>query len=262
MSNYKRKTLFSNKKNTKIILIHGFLGSSLNMKPLENFLINLGYSTILFDLPGHGIDFKNFTKAGRNSWINKIKEEFYNISDDSNVVIIGFSMGASLSIVLLNDILKSKIKDIKNITKLVLLSTPFSINKKFFPSFFQVLLGFIIKKKYKLKYENPGCNYLFYTKYYEQKIEYIPSIRFLDLYFLIYKSKKGLKNLFIPTLMVHSKKDKLAPYKANVKIYNRLKNKNISLVTFSRSNHFLQLDFERENLFELIKIFIENDNLQ
>lgn len=88
------------KEDYIIFFIHGFCGSSLNNKVLENNFIKDGYKTISFDFPGHGSDYKNFNKKSRKDWNKKVEEEFEKIKNYKNIIIIGFSMGASLAILL------------------------------------------------------------------------------------------------------------------------------------------------------------------
>ncbi len=245
--------LNNNKTKGTILLIHGFLGSSLNMQPLKEFLLTNGYSVISFDLPGHGNDYLNFNNTDKDKWLKKVEEEFDKIKEESNISIIGFSMGANLAILLFN-----KIKDKLNTNiRLILLAPAFSVNTKFFPSFFKVLIGLVINKNFKLKFQNPGCNDPFYKKYYIQKVEYISPQKFWDLYFLIIKSKLIIRKLSLPILFIHSKKDILSPYKNSYKIYIKLKNRYKYLLALNRSNHFIQLDLERVIVYKTIIQFIE-----
>ena len=103
-----------NNSKTIIFFIHGFCGSKLNNKILEDNFIKDGYVTVSFDLPGHGDDYENFINKGKKDWIKKVEDEFEKIKDFNNIVIIGFSMGADLAL-MLYDKIENKIKEkIKN----------------------------------------------------------------------------------------------------------------------------------------------------
>lgn len=240
------------KKNGLIFLIHGFLGSSLNFKPLCDYFDKFGIDTYSFDLAGHGSDSNNFDVKTKKDWINKVKEEFYKIYKDyENITIVGFSMGAILALILYKDILI----EIKDKIKICLLSPAFSINQKFFPSKFLLYSYFILNKKIKLKSENPGCNSFDYKLYYKKPGDNISAKRLLDLYHLINIGKKEIQKIESPILIIQSKKDALTNYQNTIKIYEKIKNEKKLFISLEKSNHFIQLDFERQKVFEIIKIY-------
>ncbi len=244
-----------NNSKTIIFFIHGFCGSKLNNKILEDNFIKDGYVTVSFDLPGHGDDYENFINKGKKDWIKKVEDEFEKIKDFNNIVIIGFSMGADLAL-MLYDKIENKIKEK---IKLILLSPAFSANKKFFPGLFNVLIGLINNKSFKIKSSNPGCNNPSYKNYYVNKINFIPSKRLLDLYLLIEKGKRLVKKVNTPILIFHSRKDVLSLYSKSKKIFIKVKSKQKAFITLKKSNHFIQLDYENEIVYSMMKKFIEND---
>lgn len=254
-----------NKKDYVIFFIHGFCGSSLNNKILENNFIKDGYKTISFDLPGHGNDYKNFIKKGRKDWIKKVEEEFEKIKNYKNIVIIGFSMGANLAILLyknhrkIEKKLNEKNKNIKINIKIILLSPAFSVNNKFFPSFFHIFKAFLAHKEFKFKSTNPGCNNPEYINFYKNYHNNIPAKRFFDLYILIIMAKKNIKYIDVPILIIHSKHDLISPYAESLKTFKKIPNESKVFITLSKSNHFIQLDYEKSKVYELSKSFIEKE---
>ncbi len=234
-----------------IFLIHGFAGSSLNMKIIEDYLKLNKIQSYSFDLPGHGKDILNFNKKGKKNYLIKTFEEFDKFKNYKKITIVGFSMGACLAILLLNKI----DEEIKKKVKLILLSPAFSVNTKIFPPFYKLFLNLIFKTKLNFSNKNPGCNNPEYIKYYSPINIDISIERFFDLYSLIRLSKKGILKIRIPLMIVHSKKDRISFYEKTFKIFKKIKNKNKFFITLKKSNHFIQLDYEHHMVEKLILLF-------
>ena len=238
-----------------ILLIHGFCGSSLNNKILEDNFIKDGFDVLSFDLPGHGEDYENFNKADWKDWLKEVEDQFDKIKSYKYIILIGFSMGANLALILYSKLDLFYQKKIK----IILLSPAFSANKKFFPNLLNVIIGYLFNRSYKIKSTNPGCNSTKYKKYYKNYISFISAKRFLDLYILINKAKKLIGKVDSPILIFHSKKDILSSYSESLKIFKKLRSTFKVFISLKKSNHFIQLDFERNIVYELSKLFIEND---
>jgi carboxylesterase len=246
----------SENANRNVILIHGFLGSPQNMQLLGDKLHDYGLDIYYVKIPGQDPELESellFTYTYKD-WLKSIKDQIEKILYDveaknssattSYLTIIGFSMGALLSIILYKQInFKSNIK-----ANLILLSPAFYINTNFFPSPFRSFFGAVLKQKYKMKYTNPGCNHPRWKNYYKPVTKDIPYRAFFELYKLSKISKHDLKKLSCRMLILHSKKDVLVPYEKIVKITNNIKQNNYTLVLLEKSNHFIQLDFEYDKV--------------
>lgn len=243
-----------------IFLIHGFCGSSLNMKLMEEYFKNKGYYSYSFDLPGHGDDYMNFEKNGKKDWILKVKEEFNKFKNFNQIVIAGFSMGSCLALILF----ESLEPEYKEKVKLILLSPALSINKNIFPSFLLTILGSSLNQRFKIKSQNPGCNHPRYKSYYKNHFNYISYRKVFELYLLIIKSRKILKKINQPILLIQSIKDKICGFDNILKFLNNLKkskknsNYNKILTGLNKSNHFIIFDYEFDLVCELIILYLEN----
>jgi len=121
------------------------------------------------------------------------------------------------------------------------------------------LIGYLFNKSYKLKSANPGCNSPTYKNYYKNNISNISAKRFFDIHLLIRKGRKFIIKVDSPILIFHSKKDVISFYNESLKIFKRIKSNFKVFITLKKSNHFIQLDYEKEIVYTLSKIFIEND---
>ncbi|MEJ5273561.1 MAG: hypothetical protein WH035_05480, partial [Spirochaetota bacterium] len=73
------------------------------------------------------------------------------------------------------------------------------------------------------------------------------------------KGKKLVKKVNTPILIFHSRKDVLSLYSKSKKIFIKVKSKQKAFITLKKSNHFIQLDYENEIVYSIMKKFIEND---
>lgn len=117
--------------------------------------------------------------------------------------------------------------------------------------------AFLFHKEFKFKSSNPGCNNPEYINFYKNYSDSISAKRFFDLYILIKMGKKYVRYIDIPILIIHSKKDLISPFNKSLKIFKKINNKLKIFITLSKSNHFIQLDYEKNKVYELSKGFIE-----
>lgn len=98
--NPKHQPFFLNGNTAAVLLVHGFPGSPAEMKPIAEYLNELGWTVSVILLPGLGPDITNLTQKKHQDWIDEVNSALKNLSKYHYPVIIGgFSMGAALSII-------------------------------------------------------------------------------------------------------------------------------------------------------------------
>lgn len=89
--------------NTGILLLHGFAGNPDEIKPLQDYLVQSGYSVECPLLPGHGLGRKELSKTTHGDWITAAEQTYFELSQKlGKIVVIGFSMGGLLAVNLWN----------------------------------------------------------------------------------------------------------------------------------------------------------------
>lgn len=84
---------------TAVLLIHGFPGSPAELRPLANTLHESGLTVEVPLLPGFGHQIETLPDRSYNEWISAVRESLTDMQQrHQRVVVIGFSMGAALSI--------------------------------------------------------------------------------------------------------------------------------------------------------------------
>ena len=242
--------LYENKEsNTMVIFIHGILEGPNQFKKFANIVKEKGfsYSSILLD--GHGGSGNKFANSSMEKWIDSVEKEILKYKDKyKNIILVGHSMGALLSILL-------SLKYKNTVKSLILISTPLKVHVRFdmMISSIKIALGRIKEEDRLTKYAYNAlnvdrCSLVTYTRW-------IP--RYKDLFKLIIIVKKELKNISIPTLIIHTKKDELVSNKSLNLFYNNLKN-DYKVINLEKSGHFYYDEEELKKILKSFKIFLES----
>lgn len=115
-------TITHDGSKTGVLLIHGFTATTLEVKLLADFFINLGCTVIAPLLPGHGTSPGDLNKNKLTDWTNCIEENYLLLEDKCDSIIVGGeSMGGVFSLYLA--------EKHSGISALLLYSTALSVGK-------------------------------------------------------------------------------------------------------------------------------------
>ena len=243
---------FENKKsNTMVIFIHGILEGPNQFKEFTEIVHKEGFSYSAVLLDGHGKSGKEFGRSSKNKWLDTVEKEILKHKDNyENIILVGHSMGSLLSLLFT---LKYKNK----IRGLVLISAPLKVFVKFnmMISSVKVALGRIREEDILAKHAQKAfsvdrCSPTTY-------FTWIP--RYVDLFNLIRISRKELKNIEIPTLIVHCKKDELVSC-GSLKVYNNKLQNDYKVINLEKSGHFYYDEDELKVLLNEFKNFINKSS--
>ncbi|MGL5316457.1 MAG: alpha/beta hydrolase [Peptostreptococcaceae bacterium] len=236
-----------NKSNTIVIFIHGILESPNQFKAFAKEVKDLGYSYSAVLLDGHGSSGKDFANSDLNKWTNSVDKEILKHNEKyENIILVGHSMGALLSILSL-----AKYKD--KVKGTVLISTPLKvfIRTNIMVSSIKIALG-VVKEEDTLTmhaynaFSVDRCPLFTY-------LSWIP--RYKDLFSLIKSTRKELENIHTPALIIHANKDELVSNRSIKVFKNRLKN-NYEVISLEKSGHFYYDEIELINILKEFRLFI------
>ncbi|MCX7122180.1 MAG: alpha/beta fold hydrolase [Gammaproteobacteria bacterium] len=86
-----------------VLLIHGFLASPYIMRSIGEFMAAHGYLVRAILLPGHGTDFNQLRTVKYQDWLDVCRDAIRSIQSEcgiDNISIIGFSLGATLALLM------------------------------------------------------------------------------------------------------------------------------------------------------------------
>lgn len=82
-----------------VLLIHGFMGTPAEMRPLGERLAELGYDVTGILLPGFGPDIPNLANVTRHDWLEAAGEAWHEVRrSHTRALLAGYSMGAAVSL--------------------------------------------------------------------------------------------------------------------------------------------------------------------
>lgn len=225
-----------------VLVIHGFTGSPVSMRPWADHLAASGYTVRLPLLPGHGTTWKDMSLTRWTDWYATVERSLIELTKTCrHVYIMGLSMGGTLTlrlaeehadlvrgIVLVNPSVHTERKDA---VLLPLLS-------KIIPSFPGVSND--IKK--------PGIDEGAYDRF--------PLKCAHSLSELWKITKADISKITCPTLLFHSKVDHVVEPSNAVWLISQLSD--VRGVTLENSYHVATLDYDAELIFAGSVTFIED----
>jgi carboxylesterase len=82
------------------LVLHGFTGSPVSMRPLAEALADAGFIVEMPRLPGHGTSVEDLAETGWDDWLTEAERALVALqarSPDGKVVVAGLSMGGALT---------------------------------------------------------------------------------------------------------------------------------------------------------------------
>lgn len=82
------------------LVLHGFTGSPVSMRPLAEILADAGFAVELPRLPGHGTDTEDLVETGWDDWLTEAEralEALQARTTGGKVVVVGLSVGGALT---------------------------------------------------------------------------------------------------------------------------------------------------------------------
>lgn len=195
-------------------------------------------------MPGAFIG-KYFPKSTTKDFIRFIEEteEMINQKEFENVYLIGYSLGASTAA-----ILASRCNKIK---KLILIA-PIVKN----PNYTKFLRGLTFSLSYDKKLTR--VQKIFYSEFIKRFVK-VPKIHIWYLQVYLHYTKRFLKNINKPTLVVETLKDELVKKKSIDQIEKTMNHDNFERYPV-KSSHFLFFDRDvRDEVINKVKSYIEEE---
>ena len=241
------------KKNLYIIFLPGFASDIEGDKPKRflNYAKKNKLGFLALEYSGYGKSSGEFTKGNISTWANDAKQTIKNIVKKNDIILIGSSMGAWISLLLFKSI-KKQIKGFMGIG-----SAPEFLTRIMWKKFSKKTKSEIIKKGIS-KIKNGGYEYLITNQ-------------------LIKDGRKKQNKVLnvkipmkIPVTMVHGQKDEVVPIKYSrevLKIFSKAKKK---LNIIKKGDHSLSskknLNIQRkmngfQNKIKKIKIKMDTKSL-
>lgn len=206
-------------KRKAILIIHGFAGGTYDEENLANTLEFIkNFDVFSFTLPGHE---SRKDKATREDWIESARSHVEMLINHGykDIYVIGHSMGGVIA-----SIVASEYKEVK---KLVLAAAAFQYLNSYENKLNVKELVSLIKTNV-----NDYSAEEIYSRFLKMPINALKE--FMNI---VKENQDVVKNINVPTLIIHGSKDKLVPFSSSTYIYDNIKSKNKYLYKVKKINH-------------------------
>jgi carboxylesterase len=256
------------KGKTGVLLVHGLTGTPTEMKQFGKVIARQGFTVACPEMAGHCSSIEALTKTKWLDWYQSIEMAFDALKEEcEHVFIAGLSMGALIALMV-------AAKRKKQVAGVILLSTTFFYDGWNVSKFKQkVLLPIVLYSplKYFLQWEETApygikderTRALVHAilenrdSQAADKIGYFktPATVILESVRLIKATKKTLKEVISPTLIVHSTEDDMASLKNAHYTQANIAAETVETFFVDDTYHVLTLDKRKEDVAKRAALF-------
>lgn len=235
-----------------VLLIHGFGGSPMDVKPLTDVLKKRGYAFHAIVLPGHGTTPRDLKDIKKDDWLEKTSSAYESLKQRyHDVSVVGFSMGGAIGLFIAAE---------KDVSKLVLISPYFRVKERWFyfgkPEIWAQRLTKIVPfvKKPKIGQINDPHGLKRYISY-----RSIPTKSVGQLSKIGRLAKEKGKKVTCETLWIHSKSDVVADFQVSREVFETIPAKKKYFIEYDKSNHVILYDYDHVHVIDKITSFLKGD---
>lgn len=232
-----------------IVLVHGFTGSPITMRPLADRLAARGYTIELPRLPGHGTDPLDMAQTSYPDWRAEVLSAIDHLpSDLSHRFLVGLSMGGTLVL----DVASSGERPISGV---VAINAQILDRGGIMPRLAPIvarLVPFVparVAGMRKNDIAKPGVSELGYDR--------IPVLSGVSLTRALKPLRDRLPRIDCPILVAYSPQDHSVPPENSLFVLNSVKSPDVTKLILERSYHVATLDYDLEILDERITAFCD-----
>jgi carboxylesterase len=226
------------------LLVHGFTGSSLEMRGLGEYLAARGYTVRGPLLPGHGTSPEDMATTNRHDWLREAEADFRRLQAAcSKVFVAGLSMGGVISL-----ILASKYP----VDGVITMSTPAPLRA------WQVKTLLLLRRFLRWL---PGSGWVAnltapQASNHPSSYNRTPMASVVELVRLIGRLGHTLPRVYAPVLIIQSTGDHVISPSSAQFIHDYLGSADKTVRFFHNSGHNITVDREREAVWRTVGDFI------
>jgi carboxylesterase len=241
--------MLGDRSKPAVLLLHGFTGTSKEMRWMGEYLHEQGHTCLGVRLAGHATDPEDMIRSRYQDWMASVEGGYHLLRGMSeNIFLAGLSMGGVLSLLMSTSL---------KVNGVIAMSTPYKLRED--PRLKYVNLISVFKTYTPKSSEVPGTSW-FDKEAWKDHISYpqnpVRSVGELDK--LLGEMRKALPKVDVPVLLIHSKDDLYVPPENMELIYDGLKNASDKTKLYiTGSGHVVTRDAARHQVFESALEFIQ-----
>ena len=218
---------FNQSSDRAVYIIHGFSSTTYETKQLAKFLGDNGYCAIAKNLPGHGTTAEECNRIRYVDWLNHVKEDIAILASKSkNIFVIGCSMGGVLALYAAS---------IFPLNGCIVGGTVLKFKNQFTIDYINRFLCKLVKiRKKTSQVDQEFRNKTKFYGYREYPLIALDEFRKLNKY--MFNKMEGVN---CPSLIIHSKSDRLSLQENMNIIYNKINSTYKQKLLVDQSHHNL-----------------------
>lgn len=237
------KPFFFERGKRAVLLLHGFTGTSADVRMLGRFLEKKGYTTLAPHYKGHGVPPEELIHTGPGEWWEDVLAGYTQLKEAGydEIAVAGLSLGGVFSL---------KLGYNKPVKGIVTMCAPMSMKTT------ELMYEGVLKyaREYK-KYEGKSAEDI------EKEVmllrdEKMPSLK--DLRSLVYDVRDHIDHTYAPLFVVQGTLDEVIDPDSATIIYDNTESDEKQIKWYEQSGHVITLGPEKVQLHEDILRFLES----
>ncbi len=223
-----------------LLLIHGFTGTTAELRPMGQYFHEQGYTVCAPLLRGHGTTPEDMMKTGWRDWWRSVEEGYKRLQDYGceQIYVAGLSMGGLLAL---------RVAREKKVVGVVTMASPMRFKNK------RAHIAWLIYPfvRYQFRSDTKRAHIEEAILPYDRTpIKCVASLRRL-----VNDVRRGLHRIKVPALIIQGGEDEtIYPEDAEI-IVAGLGSTDKRLIWYPDSTHIIVLDHDRKQMFEEIEQF-------
>lgn len=242
MKSSRPKPIFLEGGKTGVLLVHGFTGTTSEMRPLALHLHELGYTVHAPLLAGHGISPEAMERTRYPDWVQSARDGYEWLSSRcERIYLIGHSMGGAIVLHLAADLPCAGV---------VTMCAPIFVTDR--RAKWTWLLSRFVRWQHKKGSRSPHVEKHLVHTYKKTPLRCVASLmRFLKVV------RGSLKCVQAPVLIMQSERDETVQPRSAEYIYQHVSSNKKQIKHYPQSGHLLPIDLEMDEVFTDIMAFLE-----
>lgn len=242
------------KPKKAILLFHGMTGSPFELRKYAKHLHTKGFDVYGYCLPGHGDHPQSIKTVSWIDWINFSNEKYENLRGQYDEFFLGgLCLGAVIALNLA--------QNYKDVTGIIGLSTTLFLDGWTIPWYYNLLIGIALHTILRYYYTFPEREpYGIKNETVRRKIANLmtkntvamdnyPMSCVCELLKLSKNTRKNMKKVTSPILLIHSTEDDLTSIRSAEFVYNNISSEIKEFIRLKESYHLIIYDNEKEFVF-------------
>lgn len=226
-----------------VLLLHGFTGSSADVRMLGRFLEKKGYTCHAPQYKGHGVPPENLLHTGPSDWWQDVMNGYQLLKEKGyhEIAVAGLSLGGVFSL---------KLGYTVPVKGIITMCAPMYIKSE------QTMYEGVVA--YARKYKQFEGKSEVQIEQEMREFKKTPMHTLQSLQELIQDVRNHVDHIYAPVFVVQARHDEMiCPESANI-IYSEVETDHKQLKWYENSGHVITLDGEKDQLHEDVYTFLES----